>query len=167
VQKEPVVLDVKSFQELESGTVSLDPLKRLPPQMRFCWCDLCSANGLRTEWEALWDRPKSLEYWDAKYAEFFALLPSRVIGFALKAMEWAQFLVRDISDIDYNRKEDVWDNLQMVGNKSKPTLKALVENHTSSTRKQRIKDLVAGKGAGLVILLHGEYFPKSFVRCHY
>jgi hypothetical protein len=149
---------VESYQELGRGTLSLGPLQHLAPKAKFCWCNLCSDNGIRTEWEDLWKDPKPVDLWDQKFDQCFALLPSRVVGFALKFMYWAQFLIQGVSEINHDNNDDVWKNLYLLENKAKDTLRALVENHTRSTKERRmIKDLVPGKGAGLVILLHGKY----------
>jgi hypothetical protein len=85
------------------------------------------------------------------------LLPPHVHGFVLHTRRWARFNVELVQDVMYT---DGFDSL-VLPERHKDIVRALVTNHSrvpgsvSSMRGEHSMDLVAGKGAGLVILLHG------------
>jgi hypothetical protein len=68
-------------------------------------------------------------------------------GFSLKNKRWGQFRVEAISDIDFDSR--AFDQLVMDPEK-KSLVKALVEHHGAA-----FTDVIKGKGAGCIILLHG------------
>ena len=77
------------------------------------------------------------------------LCPARIRGFALSEKRWAFFLIDKIEDIQWS--ESAFDQLE-VDQDTKLQLLAVVETHYTETR---VNYLIAGKGAGLTILLYG------------
>lgn len=77
------------------------------------------------------------------------LCPARIRGFALSEKQWAFFLLENVQDITWS--ESAFDKLELDGS-IKSKVQALVEIHYT---KNDFDDLVAGKGRGLVVLLHG------------
>lgn len=151
---QPIILDVEAYREYGPGTLSLGQLQGLD-STKLCWCAVCSKGELRSDWEERVKNFKPDDVWDAKYDECFALLPSRVNGFALESMCWGQFLIRGVREINYDNKNGVWEALKLTDDqRTKSILKALVMHHNRSV--SRIQDAVPKKGAGLVILLHGK-----------
>jgi hypothetical protein len=92
--------------------------------------------------------------------EDMTLLPDNVHGFVLRNRQWITLRVADLSEA---RFESVFDEL-MLPERHKSTIQALVQVHESAvTRTGNCRptigngiDLVRGKGAGLILLLHGE-----------
>ncbi|KAI3317698.1 hypothetical protein HD806DRAFT_514024 [Xylariaceae sp. AK1471] len=92
--------------------------------------------------------------------EDLMLLPRHVHGFILRSRQWISLCVDDLSEV---RFESGFDEL-MLPERHKSTIQALVnvhENAVTSTGKVSPTigssiDLVKGKGAGLILLLHGE-----------
>jgi len=72
-------------------------------------------------------------------------------GFSFRHKEWHQYHVNDLEDVNYRKKS--FDHL-VLNKDYKDILKAMVAHHVYKV-ETRFKDLVAGKGQGLVILLHG------------
>lgn len=78
----------------------------------------------------------------------------------LRSRQWVTLNIGDLSEVQF---ENNFDEL-MFSSSHKQTIVALVETHenarTSPTQGPRsvgpALDLVKGKGAGLIILLHGE-----------
>lgn len=85
------------------------------------------------------------------------LLPDRVHGFVLRNRQWVTMKVTDLSEVKYlNNFEKL-----MLPEKHKTSILALVNTHervqqNSGTSVGAALDLVRGKGAGLIMLLHGE-----------
>lgn len=75
-----------------------------------------------------------------------------VWAFSFRGKEWDQYHVDDLEEVDYRKKS--FDRL-VLNVEYKAILKAMVAYYVSQGQK-RFKDLVAGKGQGLVILLHGK-----------
>lgn len=92
--------------------------------------------------------------------EDIILLPKWVHAFVLRSRQWVTLNTGDLSEVQF---ENNFDEL-MFSSSHKQTIVALVETHenarTSPTQGHHsvgpALDLVRGKGAGLVILLHGE-----------
>ncbi|KAL9023383.1 MAG: hypothetical protein Q9196_007236, partial [Gyalolechia fulgens] len=87
----------------------------------------------------------------------YLLLPARLLGYCLNAKVWAQFHVNPIGgietvDVDQMMQKLIFDE-ESEG--VKEDLKILIEQH-GATESDLIVDPVKGKGAGLVILLHGK-----------
>ena len=88
------------------------------------------------------------------------LLPNSVHGFVLRGRQWVTMRIVDLHPVDFlNDFEQL-----ILPTDHKKTIRALVEIHENSRVKDSATptsvgaslDLVKGKGAGLVILLHGE-----------
>lgn len=102
-------------------------------------------------------RPRKAE--DLKQEDII-LLPKWVHAFVLRSRQWVTLNTEDLSEVQFQNNFD-----ELVFSPShKQTIVALVETH-ESTRTSPTQghhsvvpalDLVRGKGAGLIILLHGE-----------
>ncbi|KAI9771917.1 MAG: hypothetical protein M1839_002700 [Geoglossum umbratile] len=119
-----------------------------------CNCSSCKANT------ALWDELRvgydgvgpDKEFSDEQYL----LCPPRVLGYFMQQKMWVQLLVSDVKEIEA-QSENAFKRLVMAPTQKKLIL-SLVRNHGKLTRDgtgMRLKDIVDGKGEGLVILLHG------------
>lgn len=75
-----------------------------------------------------------------------------VWAFSFREKRWNEYHVNDLEAVDYRKKS--FDRL-VLNVEYKAILKAMVAHHVSKGQS-RFKDLVAGKGQGLVILLHGK-----------
>ncbi|KAI1274636.1 hypothetical protein F5Y07DRAFT_401118 [Xylaria sp. FL0933] len=92
--------------------------------------------------------------------EDLMLLPREVHGFVLRNRQWVTLRVADLSEVKFPNS---FDDL-MLPERHKSSIQALVQVHENAvTRTQggpptigSTIDLVKGKGAGLIILLHGE-----------
>ncbi|KAI3391129.1 hypothetical protein diail_7926 [Diaporthe ilicicola] len=92
--------------------------------------------------------------------EDIVLLPKWVHAFVLRSRQWVTLNTGDLSDVQFDNN---FDEL-MFSPSHKQTIVALVETHenarTGPTQGPHsvgpALDLVRGKGAGLIILLHGE-----------
>lgn len=92
--------------------------------------------------------------------EDMILLPNWVHAFVLRSRQWVTLKTGDLSEVAF---ENNFDEL-MFDSSHKNTIVALVETHESARRSSTdgahsvgpALDLVRGKGAGLIILLHGE-----------
>lgn len=92
--------------------------------------------------------------------EDIILLPKWVHAFVLRSRQWVTLNTGDLSEVQFDNN---FDEL-MFSPSHKQTIVALVETHenarTSPTQSSHsvgpALDLVRGKGAGLIILLHGE-----------
>lgn len=74
-----------------------------------------------------------------------------VWGFSFRSKQWLQYHVDDLIDVDFNSRS--FDRL-VLREDYKTILKAMVAQHFTQGQN-RFRDLVAGKGQGLNILLHG------------
>lgn len=74
-----------------------------------------------------------------------------VIGFSFSEKLWLEFAVSKIGEISWNT--DAFDSLILPDNQ-KSIVKALVSSHAFHP-SQSIDDIIAGKGKGLVAVLHG------------
>jgi len=74
-----------------------------------------------------------------------------VWGFSFQSKLWCQYHVDNLVDVDFHKKS--FDRL-VLREDYKTILKAMVAQHFTQGQ-HRFQDLVAGKGQGLNILLHG------------
>lgn len=81
--------------------------------------------------------------------QFEFLLPPKIKGYNLLRKKWYDLLADRIPDMVWNR--EAFKSL-MIDHKAKNLIRALVSNYLES---ERSTDLIAGKGNGLVLLLHG------------
>lgn len=84
--------------------------------------------------------------------EDYLLASPVVLGWAFNEKLWLEFPVAQISDIVWNDK--AFDCL-VLPNDQKEIVRALVESHSATTGSSTIDDVIAGKGRGLVSVLHG------------
>ncbi|KAK5069381.1 hypothetical protein LTR51_008631 [Lithohypha guttulata] len=75
-----------------------------------------------------------------------------VYGFSLDLKVWLQFAVAHISDIDWDERS--FDRLAIPPS-TKKAIQALCEAHLGQNSDLIFEDFVAGKGRGLITLLHG------------
>ncbi|KAJ5383953.1 ATPase AAA-type core [Penicillium concentricum] len=80
---------------------------------------------------------------------FSMLMPPRVTGFNLRRKKWFDLSVDRISHVEWNK--DAFDSLA-IDSKSRDLIEALVTNYVEP---EYSADLIAGKGNGLILLLHG------------
>ena len=74
-----------------------------------------------------------------------------VWGFSFRSKQWVQYHVDNLIDVDFNSRS--FERL-VLREDYKTILKAMVAQHFTQGQN-RFRDLVAGKGQGLNILLHG------------
>jgi hypothetical protein len=91
--------------------------------------------------------------------EFSLLCPPRLLGYSTHEKTWAQFRVEGTTKPPDGDRTMFTDQLQL-DEKYKTMIQALVESHASKSKKMgeqqnEVRDVVKGKGEGLVILLHG------------
>jgi hypothetical protein len=87
------------------------------------------------------------------------ILPHCIYGFVLRSRQWVTLRTADLFEVKF---ENEFDGL-ILSEKHKRTVQALVQTHESARTKlagsatvASALDLVKGKGAGLILLLHGE-----------
>ena len=87
------------------------------------------------------------------------LLPPEVYGFPLKEKKWFSLLIDNVKPVTWNK--EAFDRLVLPA-KAKDLVEALVmarasrDMHQRDSRLQKRRDdLIAGKGKGLIMLLHG------------
>lgn len=125
-----------------------------------CGCNDCKdSERLAEECRFYFDGKKGHEDWTA---EQFMLCPPRVLGYILGTKQWAQLHIGNLQSSESRYHQDTWDNkLQLAGEGSgsntKNLLMNLVKSHGDPLVQNKLQDIVAEKGRGLVILLHGMY----------
>lgn len=80
---------------------------------------------------------------------YHLLLPPSIKGYNLRRKKWFEISADDISDVKWNR--DAFQTL-VIERKSRDLIQALVTNQIEA---ESATDLIAGKGNGLILLLHG------------
>lgn len=121
-----------------------------------CECQDCSKNGkLKDLFKPHYDELGKEEH--STWEPFQLMLcPPRVLGYVLQEKQWAQLDVNKLEVAEEERYEKVLENLHLAGKdkgkKKKEFLMGLVRNHG----QLELRDIVAGKGEGLVFLLYGE-----------
>ena len=78
------------------------------------------------------------------------LLPKIVKGFEIEAKRWKTLNIKQIEPVKWNKK--AFERL-VLDDQSKELINALVSVHLSA---KKAGDIIAGKGNGLIILLHGS-----------
>ncbi|KAL8775343.1 MAG: hypothetical protein Q9209_000350 [Squamulea sp. 1 TL-2023] len=86
----------------------------------------------------------------------YLLLPARLLGYFFNDKAWAQFHVDRIKPIETSDAKKLMEKLVFPSElgEVKDDLKTLIEQH-GNTKRPLVVDPVGGKGAGLVVLLHG------------
>lgn len=83
--------------------------------------------------------------------EHFMICKHEVYGFSLIDKRWCAFNLDYLHDIPFNA--EAFDKL-ILPDEQKETLLALAKTHTDE--EFQYDDFIAGKGRGLIILLHGD-----------
>jgi hypothetical protein len=133
-----------------------------------CECSLCGLNGLRERFEHAFMDDKAAP---GEHDDLFALLPSRLHGYNITNKTWGQMQVDavEVETISGERTwKDAWNELA-VDPEHKVNIEKMVSSHFDRVAgeelgergRTNIQDLVARKGEGLVILLHGECVPYT------
>ncbi|KAL6835758.1 P-loop containing nucleoside triphosphate hydrolase protein [Trichoderma sp. SZMC 28015] len=78
------------------------------------------------------------------------LCPKRVHAFCLRDKTWNEYDVSKLKAVEF--RENAWSRL-VLNDQYKDVIRAMVKSYL--TGKTKFQDLVAGKGTGLVILMHG------------
>ncbi|KAL8949006.1 MAG: hypothetical protein Q9222_004846 [Ikaeria aurantiellina] len=143
-----------------------------PTKVVACKCELC------------FDQESNCISWMRRFAEEpaksdltaedanYLLLPARVLGYCFSSKAWAQFHVRKVGAIEPANKKQMMDRLIFPEESAsvKVELQVLIEQH-GRTELPLIADPIKGKGAGLVVLLHGPpgvgktLTAETFAKC--
>lgn len=99
--------------------------------------------------------------------EDIILLPEWVHAFVLRSRQWVTLKIADLSEVQFDNN---FDEL-MFSSSHKKTIVALVDTHENARTAPAqgthsvgaALDVVKGKGAGLIILLHGEPGGHTFL----
>ncbi|OCL01441.1 P-loop containing nucleoside triphosphate hydrolase protein [Glonium stellatum] len=86
---------------------------------------------------------------DPPEGNFVYLLPANIYGFDMQEKNWVDLQVDNIHPLQWNK--GAFHSLA-IDNESKELIDALVNNKIAA---EKATDMVAGKGNGLIILLHG------------
>lgn len=130
-----------------------------PAHIAACKCQLC------------FDRKSNCIQWMRRFAEKAAgndsadeasnylLLPARLLGYCFKTKVWAQFHVYRIGTIEAPDVDNLMKKLIFPeeSESTKQDLKILIEQH-GTTKLHLVEDSIKGKGAGLIVLLHGKRY---------
>ena len=83
--------------------------------------------------------------------------PPRVLGWSTTRKLWCEFRVTEVKAAEKGNPRIFEEELQLDP-KVKKMIKALVEQHNRNDASDDVTspDLIAGKGLGLVIMLHGK-----------
>ncbi|KAI4104300.1 MAG: hypothetical protein LQ339_003919 [Xanthoria mediterranea] len=121
-----------------------------------CKCRLCLDN---TSNFSQWMQKFAHEDMDNTSADEdvnYIFLPARLLGYCFKTKVWAQFHVNRVRAIEIPDAETEMKKLIFPEESDiKQDLKILIEQHGSTELPMMIMDPIEGKGAGLVVLLHG------------
>ncbi|KAJ5105354.1 hypothetical protein NUU61_002701 [Penicillium alfredii] len=138
-------IEQESFQAMAEDRYMIDmkTYKRLHPHP---WPNVAypiNQNGPETLTEQEMDREQPPD------EKFRLLMPTKVIGYSLRLKKWFDLATDRISDVTWNK--EAFQSLA-IDPKSRDLIQALVSNHLES---EYSADLIAGKGNGLILLLHG------------
>ena len=132
----PSYSDSNTFQTDERYMIDAETYKKLHPPA--AWKNYgnryLDASELNQE-----KPPRELEF----------LFPPSIKGYNLRRKKWYEISVDYISDVTWNREAF---RTLVVESKAKDLIQALV---TSQLETEKSTDLIAGKGNGLILLLHG------------
>ena len=156
--KGDIMIDFTAYKRYSlTGIYAIGSL--CPTQMIACKCQLC------------FDEKNNCTQWMRRFAEEAAgndsadeannylLLPARLLGYCFKTKVWAQFHVNGIGAIETPDADNMMKKLIFPeeSKKIKDDLRILIEQH-GSTKLPLVTDPIKGKGAGLVVLLHGKRY---------
>ncbi|KAF2833898.1 P-loop containing nucleoside triphosphate hydrolase protein [Ophiobolus disseminans] len=83
---------------------------------------------------------------------FILLLPATVRGYGFHNKKWSRLLVKHIRDVSWNK--DIFEKRLVLSEDKKELIHALITVHAGKQTAIRT-EFMAGKGEGLIILLHG------------
>ncbi len=128
-----------------------------------CKCHLCLDNTSNySQWMHRFAR-EDMDNASADEDVNYLLLPARLLGYCFKTKVWAQFHVNRVRAIEIPDAETEMKKLILPEESDiKQDLKILIEQHGSTELPMVIMDPIEGKGAGLVVLLHGEAISSPF-----
>ncbi|CAI7668633.1 unnamed protein product [Penicillium manginii] len=133
-------------QESENSTemgderymIDMDAYRKLHPEMSSLQY---SGSKRLTEDEMAQDEPPD--------ERFSFLFPEKIKGYNLRRKKWYEISLDRISDVEWNR--EAFHSL-VIERSAKDMIQALVTNQIET---EKSTDLIAGKGNGLILLLHG------------
>ena len=96
------------------------------------------------------DQMDELKILDLDSAERLLYCPAKVLAFSLRDKTWKFVKISELKDVTF--REDSFKKL-VIKPKHKTVVKAIVRSHLS--KEPTFRDLIQGKGRGLVVLLHG------------
>lgn len=137
---------------------------------------LCPGNTVPCKCRLCFDENGNCPQWMRKFAEKAAgndsaaedsnylLLPARVLGYCFNTKVWAQFQVNRVGAMETPDVDNMMQKLIFPEETEsvKEDLKILIEQH-GSTQLPLIVDPIKGKGAGLVVLLHGKRYLHDLI----
>jgi len=119
-----------------------------------CNCGSCTSNKpLQQNQRRHFDKCDGKK--EFEHEEQYLLCPPRVLGYHLKSRTWLELNIDEIEVLEETTSDKAFQGLQLDQD-HKDLIKRLVMSHSSTTDKAPImRDIVQGKGNGLVMLLHG------------
>lgn len=154
------MIDFTAFRRFGPGIAFVGNIS--PQTIAICRCKLCfdeKSNPIQ------WMRDfaeKDGEHDSQDQKMNYVLLPARALGYCLRNKIWAQFDVTKVKGIESPSSKEFSEKLIFPEDSKtvKEDLKILVEQH-GKPNDYMIGDPIAGKGCGLVILLHGKLSVSS------
>jgi hypothetical protein len=150
-----VMVDFTSYFRHGPGFSKIGELP-IMDDLHDCQCPICSENeATKTLFKPHYDgcSGSSTESWEDVQ---LMLCPPRVLGYVLKEKRWAQLAVTNLDFVKDEPTDGIMKDLYLAGKDDgrakKDFLMGLVRHHG----ELELKDLVPGKGEGLVFLLYGE-----------
>ncbi|KAI0892615.1 P-loop containing nucleoside triphosphate hydrolase protein [Annulohypoxylon nitens] len=163
--KENVIIDPTMYQRFAPSS-NLLLGRSIPISRNPCECQLCGLEGLRKKWAESF-KPDEMVVPIPEESRlspnFYAQLPPRLLGYLTDRKKWGQF---DVDSVTLLEKEvgESWDEL-LLDPDHRDNIKSIIDNHfkrldllandPSTHGNTVVKDVIKGKGNGLVILLHG------------
>lgn len=103
------------------------------------------SNGLKDELG-----PEAIAREDPPDDQFELLLPLKIKGYSLRRKKWYDLVADRVVDVKWNKEAF---QQVVIDRKAKDLIRALVSNQLAA---EVSTDLIAGKGNGLILLLHGS-----------
>lgn len=136
-----------------------------PERVVACNCRLC------------FDEHNNCTEWMQKFAETagpnnsagensnYLLLPARVLGYCFNTKVWARFHVDSVRPIEIPDAANMMRKLVFPeeSDSVKKDLITLIKHHGSTSDTEVLVDPIKGKGAGLVVLLHGKSYLHGLI----
>lgn len=149
------MIDFTAYKRYGPSTGAAGNLSPIPYMV--CKCRLCFGEGSTCD---QWLRDFAIEDGNndsADEGQNSLLLPARVLGYCLHDKVWAQFHVTKVEDVQTSISDEFSNKLVFPEDSetAKQDLKILIEQH-GKPNPHTIGDPIAGKGCGLVVLLHGK-----------